>query len=525
MRRKYHLFPLVLLLAAGIPYARQAQRQPPRRAETPYERLGRVTKWDVTLHIVYDHQDAGWVNHAVSDWTGTLDNTDWSSSEVYRGWYGSLNVRFDGYDRNRDCECTLTGSEKKYSPDFRIYATGIYEMSWGAVSTDLHCPMHCSYQPNNGFSSIGLAHDYVLKKPLPTQGMVLAGSDTATIGSGETIAITWNLRPAGTKPQLEALPNVAPSVVRGQPLTLDGSQSTGDIKSYKWTFKLSGTSASEPPDPNAEKHGAQTTVVLLDSMTVTLEVSDGQKTDKKTVSVTVTPRKEFRTTFEIAMDEGTLPDSSPPSCRVAGTAPNGEQEYAGGWTGGENACAFDPPRSSSEPAHIFHPNPENSAKDEQYTLVKVNDPGGPWDGFSYFDAWKLKIKRMTLLNRYVLPGAPPVFRGMTKNFYQMNVEMGNDVAGYLQAVRQHEKQHSDLMQQALAASDPARDTEKAYGKDEVKLRREVDDRIREAAKRLHSRAKDPLAEIWHGNLAVPQDDTYQWRTFMQHVGGNYTLDF
>ena len=239
----------------------------------------------------------------------------------------------------------------------------------------------------------------------------------------------------------------------------------------------------------------------------------------------VTPRKDFRTPFEHVSEEGTLPNSDRPSCRVTGKNAKGEKEYTGGWVGGENTCAIDPPASSAEPAHIFHPDPEKAGKDDLYTLAIVEDSNGPWDGFYYFKDWKLVVKRKTFLNMCIVVNAPPVFAGMSKNFYQANVERGNDVAGYLEAVRKHEKQHSDLMQQALAACDPAKDVEKTYGKDKGKLGQDADSRIRDAAKRVHERAKDPLPEIWHGILAVPQDDTYEWRSFEQHIGGSYTIDF
>ena len=44
--------------------------------ESPYDRLIRVEKWDVTLHMVYDCSSRTRTERAVSDSTGTLRPVD-----------------------------------------------------------------------------------------------------------------------------------------------------------------------------------------------------------------------------------------------------------------------------------------------------------------------------------------------------------------------------------------------------------------------------------------------------------------
>lgn len=332
-----------------------------------------------------------------------------------------------------------------------------------------------------------------------------------------SLTVTWSVNGTDKPQPLEAVVNVPTSVERGATVTLDGSRSRGRIRESRWTFQPAGGAGN----PKAEKTGAQAETVLLDATRVTLTVSDGQKTDSRTVLVKVVPRQDFRTPFETA-GEGPMPDSKPPTCRVVGqTGQPPEPVYEAGWTGGENVCDLDPDAAP----HVFHPNPAEAGRDDLFTLIQVRDPGGPFDGCFYFQDWKVEIRRRILVNSYLLENAPPPFRHMAVNFYQANLAAGKDVAGYLAAVRQHEQEHSDRIRQALPGLDPARETEKAYGTDETKLRDEAEIRILDAAVQLHQKARDPLPETWQGDLLATQVDTDQWRSFRMHVGGKYSANF
>lgn len=344
-------------------------------------------------------------------------------------------------------------------------------------------------------------------------------AETWTSPGGTQESIRWSFH----QDPLEAVPKVQSTVERGAKVELDGAASRGRIRDYVWTFKSLGA-GDEAPDPAAEKKGATAEVVLLDSMEVTLTVSNGQRSHKKSVQVTVTPRKALKTPFETAA-EGVQSDSLRPTYeRIDAPKPGDPPTFEMRLEGGENICAIDPP-SGDEPMHILHPDPEKAAANEQYLLAQVADPGGPWDGFSYLREWKLKIKRQSRLNKYILPDGPPSYTGM-KNFYQANLEHGHDVAGYLAAVRKHEQIHSDRMESSLKAQDPGEEAEKSYSKDESRLRERLDRKIKDAAKRIHDATRDPLnPEQWHGTLVVPDFRHYTWHPGVFYVGGPNHIDF
>lgn len=336
-------------------------------------------------------------------------------------------------------------------------------------------------------------------------------AETWTALGGGQATISWGFN----EDQLVAEPKVQATVERGARVKLDGTGSRGRIKDYIWTFKPIGA-GDEAPDPAAEKKGATAEVVLLDSMEITLTVSNGDRSDKKRVQVTVTPRTSMETAFEEvaeATKRGLVPEyklSPDPVTR--------ELKWTHWLEGGENVCAIDPP-SGEEPMHILHPDPEKAAADDQYHLVSVADPGGPYDGFAYVDAWKVQIKRQARINEYLLPDGPPSFRG-AENFYKANAARGHDVAGYLKAARLHEQMHTDRMKSGLRAADPAKDVEKRYGKDESRLRERIDRHIKDAARRVHDATKDPLnPEQWHGTLALPDFVKFEWHPAVFYVGG------
>jgi hypothetical protein len=343
-------------------------------------------------------------------------------------------------------------------------------------------------------------------------------SETWTAPGGTQAAISWGFN----EDQLVAEPKVASTVVRGGTVKLDGSASRGRIRDYAWTFKPTGQSGVLP-DASAKKQGATAEVILLDSMEVTLTVSNGDRSDKRSVQVAVTPRESFETTFEQAAEDR-QPDSLRPYYQALDPVKAGDPTFEIVLSGGENVCAFDPP-AAGEPIHILHPDPEKAPPDEIYTLRQVADRDGPWDGFSYVEGWKAKVKRQTRLNKYILPDGPPSYVGM-KNFYEGNLELGYAVEAYLAAVRKHEQLHSDRMERSLQSKDPAKDVEKSIGKDETQLREKIGQQIKEAAQRIHDAAKDPInPEQWHGLLGVPEFRTYKWHPSVFYVGGPNDIGF
>jgi len=343
-------------------------------------------------------------------------------------------------------------------------------------------------------------------------------SETWTSPGGTQEMIRWNLN----QDPLVAEPKVQGSVERGGTVKLDGSASRGRILDYVWAFNPLVT-GDEAPDPAAEKKGASAEVVLLDSMEVTLTVSNGQRRDKKSVRVTVTPRDTLKTPFQLE-GECLQPDALRPTYERLDVLKPGDPTFEMRLEGGENICAIDPP-SANEPMHILHPDPEKAAANDQYLLGQVDDSGGPWDGFYFVREWKLKVNRQSRVNKYILPDGPPSYSGM-KNFYKANLESGHDVAGYVAAVRKHEQMHSDRMERALKAQDPGEEAEKSYGKDESRLRERIERKIKDAARRIHEATRDPLnPEQWHGTLVVPEFRSSTWHPGVFYVGGPNHIDF
>jgi hypothetical protein len=243
------------------------------------------------------------------------------------------------------------------------------------------------------------------------------------------------------------------------------------------------------PDLGAKLHGAQVQVVLLDGMQVTLTVTDGERRHAKTVPVNILPRKAFETKVSHSATEGRLSAPAPMLGRK-------------GWEGGENVCAFDPPATLDEPVHILHP------QSEGYTLAEV--PGeGPYAGFSYIQEWKIEVKRQSLINKWIAEDGPPILSGL-KSFYSANLDLKTQVVAYLAAARKHERTHTTLMERSIRANDPAKLAERTFGKDAGKVRRTIDDKLKEAEKAAADATKDPLPKTWTGQVAIPAPDTGKW---------------
>lgn len=455
----------------------------------------------MVLQIEYRYSDKSETTTASTRMTGRLnrvmsDCDDFAGEGTVAG-HARTNYSWGGYvEANTSVKC--------YTPTLQILDDH-YEFGLG----------HRELPGKNERGEPGAAqYGCPVKVVMPLSGFrELKGSSTFTRQSegcqdimrpGDSLTLTWSFTPAGESPQLEALPTVASTVQRGERVVLDASRSTGSIQDYRWTFN---------GNAGAEKQGVNAEVVALDDLQVTLTVSDGQSTSSKTVSVKVTPRSHFRTRFEELSAEGLMPDSEKPICRMMGTDAHKNPEYWAEWTGGENVCAEDP-----EAHHILHPGIGSQA----YTIAQVDDPGGPFDGYYYFKDWNTHIQRRILVNAYVVEAATTL-PGFGTNFYQGNRERGTDIDGYLKAVREHEKEHSRLMAEALKEKDPAIELERAFGSTEDALRAQADKALREAEDRIHLKAKDPLPETWSGVLAVPQELEQTrgptWRMLPAKVGG------
>ncbi len=272
--------------------------------------------------------------------------------------------------------------------------------------------------------------------------------------------------------------------------------------------------AGEPrPDTQLTLQGDTFSVALLNSVYVTLTVSDGKKKDKKTVAVRVQPRS-WEMPFEQASGEGVLPDS-------IGGKPYHHTGADIKYTGGENVCAFDPPTSDADPPHIIHPKADsgNSWDENGYELDQVQD-AGPFDGWWYLKDKTIEVKRQILLNKYILPGGPMIFSTMTENFYTANANRDMDVDGYLAAARAHESDHTTKMKKAIAFFDPGRKIEKLAARSRDDLKGRADAIIQKAEDLMSKATSDCTMPVtWRGTVLVPDDATYIWTETNFQVGG------
>jgi hypothetical protein len=325
-----------------------------------------------------------------------------------------------------------------------------------------------------------------------------------------TVTITWSL---SSGPQVvKAEPGGPYTSVRGEPLTLDGSASEGENLTYGWTFAPKGCPAGAAGRTGAKLDGPTPKVTLLCSMDVTLTVSNGAASDKKTVSITVSPR-DWKTPFNHVETEGVVPAGGgrPVIEGASSTNPGATQTVR--MVGGQNVCALDPDAAD----HSLHPLPTAGSWEKTgYELRRIAEPGGPFDGYWFVATYLMRIERQTRVNPYLLPGAAG-FRG-PKSFYVVNKEWNTDVDGYLAAIRAHEGAgqgralgHSALLKQELTRADPTLKIEplfEASARDA--LTRRVDGEIHQAELSLCNAAKDPLPEIWRGSLVFLRIDTDQW---------------
>lgn len=323
-----------------------------------------------------------------------------------------------------------------------------------------------------------------------------------------------------TNEELKAKPKVPSTVQRGESLTLDGTASTGNITSYEWSFKPMGF-GSPQPNTQVTLQGETATVVLLKSMYVTLTVSDGKNTNKKTVPVNVESRS-WKMPFEKSSNEGKIPDGSggkPYYSSILESRCKMNIANCIKYFGGENVCAIDPPKTDNEPPHIIHPKKDsnNSWEDNGYELEQIQD-GGPFNGWWYVKDQSIKVARQILINKYILPDGPVIFSGMDENFYNANVN-GNYKA-YLSGVRKHENTHTDRMKRAIAFYDPAKKIENLMGQDRDEIKQKADSIIQKSEDLMDKATSDcrmPVA--WRGTILVPDDATYIWTPVGIVVGG------
>ncbi len=325
--------------------------------------------------------------------------------------------------------------------------------------------------------------------------------------------------------KLKADPGGAYTVRRAGRVTLDGSRSKprAAIRDYIWKFDtLDSDCGGVSTAPGARKEGRQIKVVALCGLKATLTVvgRDGER-DSASTNVRVLPRgpRGWRTPFDHREKTG---DSRTPHDPPEGIK-TGAIEVAFSLDGALNVsdCGKNVPKDE-----ILCPpqRPRASWLGDGYGLAKVDDPHGPFDGYSYVASSKLSVKRAALINPTILPGSA---------FYKHNLAVGRDVAGFLAAVRQHEGMgngtpgtgHSQIIKAILRteAGDPRRVIERLFAPHREGAREKVDKALHEIDGRLDKESDDPLPDIWTGEIDFYDSYLREWlHGYDFRIPGNMT---
>jgi hypothetical protein len=252
---------------------------------------------------------------------------------------------------------------------------------------------------------------------------------------------------------IRAKPEHPKVIVRGQSSEFDGSSSTptGKIKKYKWT--LAPKDCPDGPGKwttDEQKFTAQ----ILCPMTVALEVSDGDKKDRRETTVAVTARS-WKTETRRAPDEKSMSFVS------------ALMEF------GKNRCQHKD-HFQENPGDFIHfaDGEPVTWLNEAYWPQQVTGEG-PFSGYWYVDSNKVQLVRKEFINSRLVDD--------TSTVYRLNAENRNlnDLKLIVQQARMHERIHSDLMMEALnQAGDPAVEIEPLLHRDPNELQKKADDMIR-----------------------------------------------
>jgi hypothetical protein len=216
------------------------------------------------------------------------------------------------------------------------------------------------------------------------------------------------------------------NVERGGTVQLDGSKSkpSDQIKSYRWTFRITHCPAGVQLRA-AAKQGSHTAIVALCSIRATLTVSDGKaRSNSKSTDISVSARELKKIPFAQDHDATVkMPFAHP----VLAFGLNRSVEV---WSKTDKAEPF----ASND--RWLDPGDRSKAVE----LKRVSDPGGPFDRFWYVVGHRLKVDRVIILNKKLLPGG---------GIWQINSHHRGALAELVAATRRHEQIHGTLVQNAL----------------------------------------------------------------------------
>lgn len=215
------------------------------------------------------------------------------------------------------------------------------------------------------------------------------------------------------------------------------------------------------PYAGLELTGKSINLTLVEPVMVTLTVSDGKNEEKK--KLTIFPKqKKWKTKCDDEPTPGSLPGSRL-VCAEGGGYPLTLHL-------GQNVCALC--AKPNPEGSIYHPDGQRSSfkktwRKTGYTLAEVQN--GPFKGTWYVAEYLIKIQRKLLINPDLLPGSI---------FFRKNLERGTDVQRFYQARCDHERTHTQLINESLDKdNDPAPNLQRLFDRSETDLANKADQEL------------------------------------------------
>jgi hypothetical protein len=297
-------------------------------------------------------------------------------------------------------------------------------------------------------------------------------------------------------------------VVRAGSASLDGTGSTGDLVRYAWTFT---------PGPNCPPgttlipstlSGSQVMVVPLCDLVATLTVTDTvgrSSTDTAPIWVSVRPFSPALITHEEQLWTAKKLDKLTPQGEIIPPSLPG-QDWVGNTAINRSKCSME--TLSILCPYVPEPFTENTRLGKGYTLARVNNAGGPFEGFYYVSSGTMSIRRIALFNPYILP-AGKKWQGARESFYQHNKNAGRDITGFLRLTSLHEGEgipglpgtgHTGALRAKIDSDpdnfDPNIAIESLWGPSQQQAQVLVDFVLSGIQLQLHRASQDNLPVIW-----------------------------
>ena len=270
----------------------------------------------------------------------------------------------------------------------------------------------------------------------PGKPIELSGS--SRISEYETL--TWHLSSDPDDPPI-AIHGPYESV-RGDAVTFDGSRSKGKNLKYKWTFKA-GSCSADATVREVTMEGPVVHAVLLCNTDVALEVSDGERSNKRTRTAKVKPR-DWKT--ELVRVPKRYFDE--PIHMLS------QDKFTFVFSGANRCGKHDDVKSGT---HYLHP--DRPWEGVLYELKQVKD-GGPFDGMYYVELLQnpLQVPRGIWINSDLKPGS-----AMAKENTKRK-DTARDFNTLMLQAEAHEQMHTTLIEEAMRERDYAKELEAIVGK-------------------------------------------------------------